>query len=91
MVRGFYPGYDSELHEVYVYEKVNRKVPEGTFFVEGYVPDADLVAASRCLCVRFFGIYFARLASGILFSGRPVSRMGVSRFPLLFVRAFLFC
>ena len=22
MVRGFYPGYDSELHEVYVYEKV---------------------------------------------------------------------
>ena len=53
MVRGFYPGYDSELHEVYVYEKVkSEQSRKGLFLLRGMcrmpisLPPADAFACA---------------------------------------------
>ena len=56
------------------------KVPEGLFC--WYVPDADLVAASRCLCGRISGGGGSRCLAGRRFRGWafPVARCGASLF-----------
>lgn len=85
MVRGFYPGYDSELHEVYVYEKVNRKSPGRDFFVEGMCR----MPISLSPADAFAGAFPGGAGSRCLACRAPGSADG--RFPLLVVGASLFC